>query len=212
LTVDQELVMPGISTEYLAEQIEASNDRLTKAIDDLARKVEDGQKEFIQFRLDLTDKLSAIQNSLSWAKGIAVLVVLPVVFGVVAWSYKAADRAARIEESVIALRDHAKDQDARIAKLIELRDEKEKPPSRPLTVPTDPRGKDPMPPSGAASGDNRLDSPDSRNPTSIADLPPSGSGVRAHIDIPYTIHRTTADEVANGLIDRLSQSPSGPDS
>jgi hypothetical protein len=112
--------MPGISTEYLAEQIEASNERLTKAIDDLTRKVEDGQKEFISFRLDLTDKLSAIRNSLSWAKGIAVLVALPVVFGVAAWSCKAADRAARIEESVIALRDHAKEQDARISALIDL--------------------------------------------------------------------------------------------
>jgi hypothetical protein len=61
--------MAGISTEYLAEQIEASYDRLTKAIDDLTRKVDDGQKDFIQFRIDLTERLSAIQTSLSWARG-----------------------------------------------------------------------------------------------------------------------------------------------
>ncbi len=114
--------MPGISTEYLAEQIEASNTRLTKSLDDLTRKLEEGQKEFYQFRLELTDKLSAIQNSLAWAKGIAVLVVLPVVLGLVTYSYKAADRAARIEVSIIALKDHAKGQDERIDKLLLILD------------------------------------------------------------------------------------------
>jgi uncharacterized protein (UPF0212 family) len=112
--------MPGISTEYLAEQIEASNDRLTKAIEDISRKVDDSQKEFVHFRLDLTDKLSAIQNSLSWAKWITAMIVVPIVLGLAAFSYKATDRAARIEESIVALRDHAKEQDQRIAKLIEL--------------------------------------------------------------------------------------------
>ena len=144
--------MAGLSTESLAEPIEASNDRLTKAIDDLTRKVEEGQREFAAFRIDLANKLSAIETGLSWAKGIAVLVVLPSVFGLAAGSYKAADRAARIEESVIVLkesvivlRDHAREQDARIARLIELRDGKENAPQRPGTAPGDQPRKDPAP-------------------------------------------------------------------
>jgi hypothetical protein len=112
--------MPGISTEYLAEQIEATNERLTKAIEELTRKVDEGQKEFVNFRLDLTDKLSAIRNSMGWVKGLTALVIVPASLAIAAFSYKATDRAARLEESIIALRDHAKEQDARIAKLIEI--------------------------------------------------------------------------------------------
>jgi hypothetical protein len=127
--------MPGISTEYLAEQIEASNERLTRAIDELTRKVEKGQEEFISFRLDLTDKLSAIRNSMGWVKGIAALVIVPAALAIAAFSYKATDRAARLEESIIALRDHAKEQDERIARLIDLQRGAEKGPAPPRTMP-----------------------------------------------------------------------------
>ena len=87
--------MPGISTEYLAEQIEATNERIARGIEDLNRKADEGQKEFIAFRLDLTDKLSAIRNSLGWVKGIAVAVIVPSALAIAAFSYTALDRAAR---------------------------------------------------------------------------------------------------------------------
>jgi hypothetical protein len=69
--------MPEISTDYLAEQIEATNERIATGIEDLDRKVEDGQKELMAFRLDRTDKVSAIRKSLWWAKAIAVAVIVP---------------------------------------------------------------------------------------------------------------------------------------
>ena len=160
-----------------------SNNRLTKAIDDLVRKGDEDRKEFGQFRLEVTDKLSAIGNSLAWAKGIAeefgqfrlevtdklsaignslawakgiaALIVVPTVLGVAAFSYKAAERAARIEESIVALRDHAKEQDARIAKLIELFEDrsKGKTPAVPPTMNAVPPEK-----SGRRSGPNETHS------------------------------------------------------
>jgi hypothetical protein len=115
------------SNQHLADRVEASNNhltetnqRLSKAIEDLTRKAEEGQKGLADFKVDVTGKLSSIQGSLAWAKVIAIFVVVPAVFGLAAYSYTATDRAARIEQSIIDLRDHAKEQDARIGKLIEL--------------------------------------------------------------------------------------------
>jgi len=123
--------------EHLSAELREQNERLTDAIHDVSRDLgifradvarefgvlrADVAREFGVFRADVARELSAIQTSLAWAKWIATIVVVPTVLGLVAWSYKAADRAARIEESIVALRDHARDQDQRIAKLIELRE------------------------------------------------------------------------------------------
>ena len=139
------------SNQHLAGQIEASNHRLTKANDDLVRKGDEDRKEFGQFRLEVTDKLSAIQNSLAWAKSIAVLVVVPMALGLAAFFYKATDRAARIEESIERLSEHASEQDERIARLIELFEDhgKGKTPAVPPTMNAVPPAQ-----SGGRSGPN----------------------------------------------------------
>ena len=129
LAADLSSLRVQFATEFtgLASRVEASNDRLaetnqrlTGAINELTRKVEEGQKGYIDFRVELGKELSAIQNSLSWVKWIAMTLALPSITWLVVLSYQAIDRAARIEESVVTLKDHAKEQDGRIAKLIEL--------------------------------------------------------------------------------------------
>ena len=65
-------------------------------------------------------------NFLSVAKW-AVATSVPVLLGLVVWSYSAYARAVHIEDSIVALRDHAKEQDERIAKLIDLHREPAQP-------------------------------------------------------------------------------------
>jgi hypothetical protein len=105
-----------------------------------------------------------IENSLAvarWVSGAALTIGL----AVIGWGVLQDRRATHLEssvesikESIALLRDHAKQQDERIAKLIELQSDKEKPPSSgPTTVPTHP--KDVESPKRQRSGDNRPAAP-----------------------------------------------------
>jgi hypothetical protein len=113
--------------ERLSIEIRDSNQRLTDAINRVA-------SDLANFRVEVAKELGAInasleafkartESSLSVARW-AVAVSVPILVGLVVWSYSAYERAVRIEDSVTSLREHAKEQDARIAKLIELREKK----------------------------------------------------------------------------------------
>lgn len=112
--------MPGISTEYLAEQIEASNERLTKAIEDLTRKVEEGQKEFVAFRLDVTKSVHDFGNDLKWVKRIGAFVatlLVAAIFGAgrVIWDASAVNAEVKQQGKVLEeVRSEVKQQGARL--------------------------------------------------------------------------------------------------
>jgi hypothetical protein len=145
--------------ERLSAEMRDSNQRLTDAIGGLSR-------DFSNFRVEVTRELGTINVNLeknrvetakelgtintnlesfkgrietslkvaTWTLGVAV----PILLGLVYWSYTATERAVRIEDSILALRDHAKAQDSRIDKLLDFRGtiEKEHRPQSPVfTVP-----------------------------------------------------------------------------
>ena len=127
--------------DRLSGEMRDSNQRLADAINRLGGEVGN-------FRVDMAKDLGAINANIQALKGDvakdlggintnlenfkgrteaylsvarwAVGVITVVVLGLVAWSYSAYARAVHIEESIVTLRDLAKEQDTRIAKLIEL--------------------------------------------------------------------------------------------
>jgi hypothetical protein len=172
--------------ERLSAEMRDSNQRLADAINRVAKDVGDLRveatkglgdfrtevtRELSDFRLEVTTDLGSINTSLGkyqtktddylsvakWAAGATTTVVL----GLVVWSYSAYSRAVHIEESIIALRDHAEKQDRRIDKMLELLGQKEQAPLRPIPIPTDPHSKTLAPPTGNPSGDNRHAAPGS---------------------------------------------------
>jgi hypothetical protein len=124
-------------TDTLADEIRETNHRLAdtnEAIHELGRK-------FDQFRVDVTREIGSLRTEMSGQFGTlnanlegfrgrtetslavakwAVRIVVPVVIGLVGWSYFAVDRAARLEASIVELREHSKDVDQRISRLVEL--------------------------------------------------------------------------------------------
>jgi hypothetical protein len=127
--------------DRLSGEIRDSNQHLADAINRLGGEVGN-------FRVDIAKDLGAINATIQTLKGDvardlgginanlenfkgrmeadlsvarwAVGVITVVVLGLVAWSYSAYARAVPIEESIVTLRELAKEQDSRIAKLIEL--------------------------------------------------------------------------------------------
>src|SRR5438552_1400766 len=68
--------MPGISTEYLAEQIRETNQRLTQSHERLADEVRDLNhrfdeltRKFDEFRVEIAKKLGAINANLEGFRG-----------------------------------------------------------------------------------------------------------------------------------------------
>lgn len=96
----------------------------------LASEIHDLRKDFHDFRVEIVDKLGAINTNLEGFKGrvetqLAVArwiagASTPIILGLLAWAFTATQRATHIEDSVAALRDVAKEQDERIARLIDL--------------------------------------------------------------------------------------------
>jgi hypothetical protein len=139
--------MAGPTTQSVADEVKElglrvaeSNERLTEAIHDLGHKFDD-------FRVQVADKLGAINTNLETFKGRmetalavakwTVTAVVPILLTLIYWSYSATGRAVHIEDSIAALRDHAKEQDDRIAKLIDLRGVNEPPRTTPNPKPAD---------------------------------------------------------------------------
>jgi hypothetical protein len=142
--------------EHSTAETRESNHRLSDAINRVATDLSNFRveiaKELGDFRVEIAKKLGVInanlegfkgrtENSLAVARWV-VAVSVPVLLGLVVWSYSAYARAGHIEDSVTALKDsvtalkdHAKDQDARIGKLIELQSPDRKPPSPPANGP-----------------------------------------------------------------------------
>ena len=147
----------------IAKELRESNQRLSDAIIrvtadlgnfrvEIAKELGVINADLGNFRVEIAERLGAInanlegfrgrtENSLAVARW-AITVSVPVLLGLVIWSYSAYERAVRIEDSVTALKDsvtalkdHAKDQDARIGKLIELQTPNRKPPSPPANNP-----------------------------------------------------------------------------
>jgi hypothetical protein len=94
------------SNQHLADQIEASNDRLAETnqrlaavTEELTRRVEDGQKAFMEFRVDVAEQLSSIRNSLSVAKW-AVAVLTPVILGLIGTAFWLTRHAAKLDSRV----------------------------------------------------------------------------------------------------------------
>ena len=146
----------AMTVTELAEQVRDSNERLTEAVQELRRELTESRQElrreltesrqelrqelgelraefaqsrqeFSRFRVEVAEKLGAIntnletlktrvENSLSIAKW-AVTVIIPVVLGVIVWSYTAHERLARIESSIISLRDATQAHTKQIEKL-----------------------------------------------------------------------------------------------
>jgi hypothetical protein len=111
--------------ERLSAETRESNHRLADAINRIAG-------DLGNLRVEIAKDLGAINTNLESFKGRTetslsvarwvVAVSVPILPGLVIWSYSAYERAIHIEDSVTALKDHAKEQDARIAKLLELHD------------------------------------------------------------------------------------------
>ena len=136
------------SNQRMADAMRESNQRLADAINRLGG-------DFGNFRVEVAKELGAINANLETFKGNvakdlggintnletfkgrtetslsvakwAVATSVPVLLGLVVWSYSAYARAVHIEDSIVALRDHAKEQDERIAKLIDLHREPAQP-------------------------------------------------------------------------------------
>lgn len=103
-----------VSTDVLAERIEASNDRvteannrLTEAIRDLTRKVDEGQKGFSDFKTEVAGELSSVRTSFKWTAWLATIViglVTSITSAVAVHQINAAtDRAIRSEDRVADL-------------------------------------------------------------------------------------------------------------
>lgn len=87
--------MPGISTEYLAEQIEATNGRLEKALETL-----NSQGTALRAELaDLDKGIGKINTSLAWMKGLTAFVGLSVL-GMFYMAYQAGNQVGKIESAI----------------------------------------------------------------------------------------------------------------
>jgi glycerate-2-kinase len=109
----------------VAKDLGTINVNLTDAINGVAR-------DLANFRVEVAKELGVINANLErfqsrteaylsvakWAVGVVTVIVL----GLVGWSYSAYARAVHIEESIVALRDTAKNQESSIANLRELHD------------------------------------------------------------------------------------------
>lgn len=110
----------------VAEKMGAINANL----EGLRTRTDAGLATAQEFRVEVAEKLGAInanleafrgrtETSLAVARWIASALV-PIVVALVGWGFVQAQRAAHIEDSIAELRDHTRDQDSRIARLIEL--------------------------------------------------------------------------------------------
>ena len=88
--------------------------------DHLAEEIRDLRKELSGFRLDLAEKLGAINTNLESFKSQvgtklsvaewAVRLASPIIVGLIVWAFADAQRTTRLEESVVVLRDAVKAQ------------------------------------------------------------------------------------------------------
>ena len=86
--------------------------------DHLAEEIRDLRKELSGFRLDLAEKLGAINTNLESFKSQvgtklsvaewAVRLASPIIVGLIVWAFADAQRTTRLEESVVVLRDAVK--------------------------------------------------------------------------------------------------------
>jgi hypothetical protein len=181
------------SNQRMADTMRESNQRLADAINRLAG-------DFGNFRVEVAKELGAINTNLETFKGRtetslsvakwAVGVSVPALIGLVIWSYSAYARAVRIEDSVLALKDHAKGQDERISKLIELRGVNEPPRSTPNpTVPPTLNG---SPHGEGVIRDPKLEAPPKPGPAPKVDAPPrspeAGPQVQVTQEAPIQQH------------------------
>ncbi len=94
--------MPGISTEYLAEQIQETNRRLTGAIDALR----DEAVALCGGIAELKAEVGQINTSLHWMKligGSVAAIVTTVALGVMGLAFQVGHEVARIEGTVASL-------------------------------------------------------------------------------------------------------------
>ncbi len=100
------MAMPGISTEYLAEQIQETNRRLTEAIDALRDEAAALRSGVAELKTDLKTEVAKINTSLSWAKrigGTVATIITASVLGVLGLAYQVGHRVAQIEGSIAGL-------------------------------------------------------------------------------------------------------------
>lgn len=135
--------------ERLSADIRDSNLRLADAINGVARDLGtfrvEVAKDLGELRTGVAKDLGAINTNLEGFRGrtetsfkVAVwgtTLAVGSLLGGFGFALSLTWRAAHVNAAVAELREHAKEQDARITKLIELRDEGQKPPSRPAPLP-----------------------------------------------------------------------------
>jgi hypothetical protein len=100
------MAMPGISTEYLAEQLQETNRRLTEAIDALRDEAVALRSGVAELNTDLKTELARINTSLSWAKwigGTVATINTASVLGVPSLAYQVGHRVAQIEGTIAGL-------------------------------------------------------------------------------------------------------------
>jgi hypothetical protein len=121
-------------TDTLADEIRETNHRLADITQQLGALRTDVAKEFGALRTDMAQQFGALnanlegfrgrtETSLSaavWTIRIVVPIIAMIVISLVAWSYSAYARAVRLEDSIVELREHSKDVDGRISRLVEL--------------------------------------------------------------------------------------------
>ncbi len=99
-------------------------------IEGLRTRTDAGLATAQEFRVEIAEKLGAINANLEGFRGrtetsLAVArwmasALVPIVVALMGWGFMQAQRAAHIEDSIAELRGHARDQDSRIARLIEF--------------------------------------------------------------------------------------------
>src|SRR4051794_13901429 len=98
--------MPGISTEYLAEQIQETNRRLTEAIDSLRDEAVALRGGIAELRTDLKTEIGKINASLYWMKligGSVAAIRTTAALGVMGLAFQAGHETGRIEAVLASL-------------------------------------------------------------------------------------------------------------